>query len=350
MDRCRATPPPSSRPTSTRSRSRSCPSWCCIRPTIRSGCGSWARGSTTASSHRRSGRSPGPAVRPWPGMCWSTRDLVAGRRVLDLASGSGLVAIAAARAGAASVRAVDIDPLAMAAIELNAATNRVTVTAELADILDAGSADADVVLAGDVFYSAAMAARVYGVPAARGPRRRAGARRRPGPRVPAPRPAPATGHYGRSRAARAGEHARQADVDLGGPAAQDLGLTERALSEPRPGPGGAATARSAARRPARAAHSPTDRPPGPGGPPDRSAHRTPAGCRRTTRPGTWPRPRATPRATARRCAWPRPADRGRPGSTTGTRPRVGAVNEACSSTSRTPARTRTSVIRSEAIA
>ena len=87
-------------------------------------------------------------------------DLVAGRRVLDLASGSGLVAIAAARAGAAHVRAVDIDPLAMAAIELNAAANAVTITAELADLLD-GSADADVVLAGDVFYSAAMAARVH---------------------------------------------------------------------------------------------------------------------------------------------------------------------------------------------
>jgi predicted nicotinamide N-methyase len=88
-------------------------------------------------------------------------DLVAGRRVLDLASGSGLVAIAAAKAGAASVRAVDIDPLAIAAIELNAAANGVTVITELGDILDADRGDADVVLAGDVFYSAAMATRVY---------------------------------------------------------------------------------------------------------------------------------------------------------------------------------------------
>ena len=87
-------------------------------------------------------------------------DLVAGRRVLDLASGSGLVAVAAAKAGAASVRAVDIDPLALAAIELNAATNGVTVTAELGDILDGGSGDADVVLAGDVFYSEAIAKRM----------------------------------------------------------------------------------------------------------------------------------------------------------------------------------------------
>ena len=50
---------------------------------------------------------------------------VAGKRVLDLAAGSGLVAIAAASAGAASVRAVDIDPLAIAAVELNAAANGV---------------------------------------------------------------------------------------------------------------------------------------------------------------------------------------------------------------------------------
>src|SRR5262249_23026151 len=83
-----------------------------------------------------------------------------GRRVLDLAAGSGLVAIAAARAGAAHVRAADIDPLAMFAIELNATANGVRVTTQLADLLD-GEADADVVLAGDVFYSAAMAARMH---------------------------------------------------------------------------------------------------------------------------------------------------------------------------------------------
>jgi predicted nicotinamide N-methyase len=89
-------------------------------------------------------------------------DVVAGLRVLDLAAGSGLVAIAAARAGAANVRAVDIDPLAMAAIDLNAAANGVTVTTELADILDTGAGDAEMVLAGDVFYSQAMATRMFG--------------------------------------------------------------------------------------------------------------------------------------------------------------------------------------------
>jgi predicted nicotinamide N-methyase len=87
-------------------------------------------------------------------------EVVAGRRVLDLASGSGLVAIAAAQAGAAAVRAVEVDPRAVAAVELNAAANEVRLAATLGDILDADAGDAQVVLAGDVFYSQAMANRV----------------------------------------------------------------------------------------------------------------------------------------------------------------------------------------------
>jgi predicted nicotinamide N-methyase len=83
--------------------------------------------------------------------------LVAGRRVLDLASGCGVVAIAAACAGAASVRACDIDPLAIAAIAANAAVNDVEVRADLVDVLDDDGAGAQVVLAGDVFYSREMA-------------------------------------------------------------------------------------------------------------------------------------------------------------------------------------------------
>jgi predicted nicotinamide N-methyase len=85
--------------------------------------------------------------------------LVDGRRVLDLAAGSGLVAIAAAKAGAASVTAVDIDPLSLAAVEANATANAVTVTAVERDILDTAP-DAEVVLAGDVFYSRDMATRM----------------------------------------------------------------------------------------------------------------------------------------------------------------------------------------------
>ena len=86
--------------------------------------------------------------------------LVARRAVLDLAAGTGLVGVAAALAGAASVRAVEIDPLADAAIRLNAGLNGVAVVTALADILDGDAGGADVVLAGDVFYSQAMSARM----------------------------------------------------------------------------------------------------------------------------------------------------------------------------------------------
>lgn len=85
---------------------------------------------------------------------------VAGRRVLDVASGSGLVAIAAARAGAASVTASDVDPLAVAAVAVNAAANGVRVRADAADLLDGDGGDAEVVLVGDAFYQRQLAERV----------------------------------------------------------------------------------------------------------------------------------------------------------------------------------------------
>lgn len=87
-------------------------------------------------------------------------DLVSGRAVLDLATGSGLVAVAAARAGARTVTANDIDPLSLAAAEANAAANGVPVRLVEADLLAGGFPEADVVLAGDVFYSREMAGRV----------------------------------------------------------------------------------------------------------------------------------------------------------------------------------------------
>jgi predicted nicotinamide N-methyase len=87
-------------------------------------------------------------------------DVVRGRRVLDLASGSGLVAIAAARSGAASVLAVDVDPVAVAVVALNAEANGVDVSARQADLLDGDAGTAEVVLAGDAFYSRAMTERV----------------------------------------------------------------------------------------------------------------------------------------------------------------------------------------------
>ena len=87
-------------------------------------------------------------------------EAVVGRRVFDLASGSGLVAIAALRAGAADVTGADIDPFAAAAIPLNARATGGRVTVVARDVLDEDPPDADVVLAGDCWYDAGLAARV----------------------------------------------------------------------------------------------------------------------------------------------------------------------------------------------
>jgi len=84
---------------------------------------------------------------------------VIGKRVLDFAAGSGLQAIAAARAGAAEVTASEIDPFAAAAIRLNAALNGVEVAAVEADLIDHDRPDWDLVLAGDVFYERDLALR-----------------------------------------------------------------------------------------------------------------------------------------------------------------------------------------------
>jgi predicted nicotinamide N-methyase len=87
------------------------------------------------------------------------QETVAGRRVLDVASGSGLVAIAAAKAGAAAVLATDIDEHALAAIALNAAANDAPqVIARRLDLAAADHGDAEVILAADVFYQRDLAA------------------------------------------------------------------------------------------------------------------------------------------------------------------------------------------------
>jgi len=87
-------------------------------------------------------------------------EAVAGRRVFDLASGSGLCAIASMNAGAAESTGADIDRFAAAAIELNAHANGCRVTVVKRDVLGEEPPDVDVILAGDCWYEQALAVRV----------------------------------------------------------------------------------------------------------------------------------------------------------------------------------------------
>jgi predicted nicotinamide N-methyase len=86
-------------------------------------------------------------------------EAVAGRRVFDVAAGSGLCAIAALGAGATDARCADIDPIAVAAVALNARANARRVEVVLRDVLDEEPPDVDVVLAGDCWYDARLAER-----------------------------------------------------------------------------------------------------------------------------------------------------------------------------------------------
>ncbi|MFO7308887.1 MAG: 50S ribosomal protein L11 methyltransferase [Pseudomonadota bacterium] len=85
--------------------------------------------------------------------------VVTGQRVLDFASGSGLVAVAAARAGAARVEACDIDAFAAAAIAVNAEANGVALTVRQEDLVGVDEGW-DCVLAGDICYERDLAAAV----------------------------------------------------------------------------------------------------------------------------------------------------------------------------------------------
>ncbi len=86
-------------------------------------------------------------------------EIVAGRNVLDFASGSGLVAIAAARAGASSAGANEIDAIAQAAIALNAAENAAEIAVLSGDLIGADG-DWQIVLVGDAFYEKPLADRL----------------------------------------------------------------------------------------------------------------------------------------------------------------------------------------------
>ena len=85
---------------------------------------------------------------------------VAGKRVLDFAAGSGLVGIAAMKAGAASALCADIDPFCGAAVRLNGEANGVPLTFTADDLLDASPPQVDVICAGDVCYEKPMTERV----------------------------------------------------------------------------------------------------------------------------------------------------------------------------------------------
>jgi predicted nicotinamide N-methyase len=126
--------------------------------------GLWQRTETDAG---RTGLDPPFWAFAWAGGQALARYLldhpeaVRGRRVIDIASGSGLVAIAAVRAGAAAVTAYDIDPLAIAAISMNADANGVTVAAVCADVLVTdGPPGTDLVLVADAFYQRDLAGQV----------------------------------------------------------------------------------------------------------------------------------------------------------------------------------------------
>jgi predicted nicotinamide N-methyase len=120
---------------------------------------------------RETGRSDQPPpfwAFAWPGGQALARyvldhpEQVAGRRVLDLGSGSGLTAIACARAGAAAVLASELDPFALAAIELNATANDVSI-AVTGDVLAGSGQEAQVVLAGDIWYERRLAQQALGL-------------------------------------------------------------------------------------------------------------------------------------------------------------------------------------------
>ena len=158
-----------------------------------------------AALARRPGRDRRPdAALPYWAFAWAGGlaigrylrehpEVVAGRRVFDLASGSGLCAIAALHAGAAAATGADIDRFAAAAIGLNARANGRRVAVVRRDVLDEEPPEVDVILAGDCWYDAApRRARPAVAAAGARPRdRRPGRRSRP--------PPPAARRAGRAR-------------------------------------------------------------------------------------------------------------------------------------------------------
>jgi predicted nicotinamide N-methyase len=90
-----------------------------------------------------------------------TPKIVAKKSVVDIASGSGLVAIAAMKAGAAQVLAADIDSFAVASMALNAKANSVTLATTATDLLQTPPPRVDTILVGDLFYEKSIAEKVF---------------------------------------------------------------------------------------------------------------------------------------------------------------------------------------------
>ena len=120
----------------------------------------------TEATMEREGLPPPYWAFAWPGgqaiarLLLDRPEIARDRTVLDFAAGSAVGAIAAARAGAMRVTASEIDPFALAAIDLNAALNGVTIAPTADDVLAAPAEGWDLILAGDVCYERPMAERV----------------------------------------------------------------------------------------------------------------------------------------------------------------------------------------------
>lgn len=121
--------------------------------------------SATEADLDRQGIEPPFWAFPWAGgqavarLILERPEIVRGKRVLDIACGSGMVGIAAAAAGASDVWVNDIDPICEAAAQLNAEANGVSLRWLSGNLLERAPPDVDVILAGDIFYEMTMAAR-----------------------------------------------------------------------------------------------------------------------------------------------------------------------------------------------
>jgi len=121
----------------------------------------------TEATLERTGLPPPYWAFAWPGgqalarLTLDRPEIVAGKRVLDFAAGSGVAALAAAKAGASRVTACEIDAFACSAMALNADANGVTLEILNTDVLAKPASGWDVIFAGDVFYEKPMADKVW---------------------------------------------------------------------------------------------------------------------------------------------------------------------------------------------